>query len=244
MDRSDASRLDAELRALLDHEAARALRSVPGRVTFRWSDGARDWAVKRTDRDLSRDAWFDRLHGAPGRSPGQREYDNLLGLAREGLPVPEAVGWARDGRRSLVAMRWVDHADDLRAAVQRDPEGARSAWLRPLVELVARLHGAGWYHRDLYLQHFVLAAARGLVLLDVGRARRQRRPRRRWLEKDLAALAHSAPDVVGPRLRLRFLLGYLRARGVSGRGAARRWARAVERRRARLARHVPRDERA
>jgi hypothetical protein len=58
--------------------------------------------------------------------------------------------------------------------------------------------------------------------------------------KDLGALLHSTPAGVPTGARLRFLAGYLDAMGVTERRARRRWARDVERRRARLAAHVPR----
>jgi len=234
---------DPALVELLECDPGRALRAVAGRITFPWQRGPERWIVKRTRGDLGRDRWFDRLHGAAGRSPGRREFDNLRALAADGIPVPAAIGWAESGGRSLVAMACVAHEANLRELVEADP-GAARRWLGPLVGLVAALHARGWYHRDLYLQHFVPSPeGAGLVLLDVGRARRQRRPRRRWHEKDLAALLHSTPEGVGPRARLRFLVAYLAARGLPRRGTARAWARRVERRRARLARHVPREAR-
>jgi len=104
---------------------------------------------------------------------------------------------------------------------------------------VLRLHEKGWYHRDLYLQHFVLRGQE-LVLLDVGRARRKRAVRERWFEKDLAALLHSTPRVVGARERLRFLVRYLDARGIEARLQRRVWLARIVRRAGRMAAHVPR----
>jgi hypothetical protein len=139
-------------------------------------------------------------------------------------------------------MERVRHGSTLRDACRADPVGAARAWLVPLAELVARLHARGWYHRDLYLQHVVLAeqgAGERLVLLDVGRARRDQRPRRRWFVKDLAALAHSAPQGVGARDRLRFLSRYARWRRL-GRDERRALARAVLSKALRMAAHAPR----
>jgi len=242
---------------LFDCPSARNLRRVPGRTTFAWPErGAPCWVVKRFAGERFsggewRERWYARLRGRLPCPPGRREFDNLRGLAADGLPVPQALAWAGrpperpgwlGGARSLVVMRWVPHSETLRERIASAGAAERRRLCERLLEVVLRLHAAGWYHRDLYLQHFVLREAEGpeLALLDVGRARKERAPRRRWLEKDLAALSHSAPACVPARERLRFLAAYLDARGVTGRRARRRWARAIEARRARVAAHVPR----
>lgn len=239
--------LDAEaalpdgLGALLVVRPAEYLRAVPGRETFSWPAGAAPTlVVKRHRGDLARDRWYDRLRGRAGRSPGRREYENLVGLAADGLPVPRALGWAEgaDGS-SLVVMARVPHRENLRERLLAGEDVG--PWLERLVPLVVRLHERGWYHRDLYLQHWI-EGPDGPVLLDVGRARQEERPRRRWFLKDLAALLHSAPDRVGPRARLRFLAAYLDQRGVTDRATRRRWARDVLSRAARMAAHRPRHD--
>ena len=103
----------------------------------------------------------------------------------------------------------------------------------------ARLHAAGWYHRDLYLAHWLVTPA-GLFLVDVGRARRERAPRERWFVKDLAALLHSCPATVTAHARLRFLVLYLDARGIASHDGRKSFARAVLAKAARIAAHVPR----
>lgn len=215
------------------------LRTVPGRETFAWpEEGDPPLVVKRYRRDLARDRWYDRLRGRGGRSPGRREYENLVALRGDGLPVPRALGWAEDPDGvSLVVMARVPHGDHLRDRLLGGEDPA--PWIRALVPLVVRMHQRGWYHRDLYLQHWVEGPA-GPVLLDVGRSRREGAPRRRWFVKDLAALCHSAPAVVEPAARLRFLAGYLDGRGVRDRQDRRAWARQVAARAARMAAHVPR----
>ena len=169
--------------------------------------------------------------------------------------MPAALGWWEERNpggwldhrwaRSAVLMQRVEHRETLREVCSARPDEARRRWLGPLAELTARLHGRGWYHRDLYLQHVVVAAphqdrAERLVLLDVGRARRRARPRRRWFVKDLAALLHSAPATIPPRARLRFLVAYCRLRGLEGRAARRGLARAVLAKARRIASHAPR----
>jgi tRNA A-37 threonylcarbamoyl transferase component Bud32 len=135
----------------------------------------------------------------------------------------------------------IPHEESLRQRLERAGNDERRVLISELLELVLCLHNAGWVHRDLYLEHVVLARRgerEALVLLDAGRARAPRAFRRRWLVKDLAALAHSAPRAVSRADRLRFLAGWLE--GVRGsRVELRRFARAVERKRRRLARHAP-----
>ena len=227
------------------------LRRVPGRETFASRDLPElpvGWIIKRFGRGSRRDDWHERLRGQPVRSPARREFENLLALRALGLRVPQAILWARRGSGarapSLLVMSEILHGPSLRARLA-EPDAPDC--LAELLEMVARLHAAGWYHRDLYLQHFVPAAGeRGLqlYLLDLGRCRRGHPPRRRWFEKDLAALLHSCPPAVSARRRLRFLTAYLDRRGLA-RGRAggrerRRWARAIELRRARMAAHRPR----
>jgi tRNA A-37 threonylcarbamoyl transferase component Bud32 len=233
------SALPDGLRGLLAARPSAHLRAVPGRETFAWPEVVYPTlVVKRYRGDLNRDRWYDRLRGRLPRSPGRREYENLVALAQDGLPVPQALGWAEaPGDVSLVVMARVPHGDHLRdRLLGGEPPGP---WIRRLAPLVVLLHDRGWYHRDLYLQHWVEGPT-GPVLLDVGRARREGAPRRRWFVKDLAALHHSAPAAVGPAARLRFLARYLDGRGVRDRQERRSWARQVAARAARMTAHVPR----
>lgn len=234
-------------RALLERvfalEPASFLREVPGRQTFAWpADGV--LVVKRFEGDAARERWYELCRGRAPRSPGRREFENLIRLAGEGFAVPRGLVWVeeRGARgRSGVVMERVPHETTLRERLAAAGPGERRVVLRDLASLVARLHGAGWFHRDLYLQHFVCRdEGTGPVLLDVGRARRERSPRRRWFVKDLAALLHSCPDGVGAAERLRFLCDYLRGRGGDGRAERRSWTRAVLAKERRLAAHAPR----
>lgn len=217
------------------------LREAPGRETRYVRRGAERWIEKRFDGADRREAWRERLRGAAPRSPARREFDALEALREAGVSVPRPLDLAEDGARSRLRLEFVPHAETLRERLGRAAPAERRAWSDRLLRLVLRLHGAGWYHRDLYLEHVLLRAGdEELVLIDLGRARRDRRTRRRWFEKDLAALAHSAPDTVGDAERLRFLAGYLDGRGVERRRERRGFARAVLRRARRMADHLPR----
>lgn len=171
----------------------------------------------------------------------RREDETLRALAGLGLRVPEALGWRREAGGGTVAMGFVPHELTLRELLSSAGARERSGLAAELLAIVLRLHGAGWFHRDLYLEHFLVRSTdRALVLIDVGRARRRRRPRRRWLVKDLAALLHSTPPSVSRAERLRFLHAYLQGRGAGGARKRRSWARAVLRKEGRMARHRPR----
>lgn len=231
------------------------MRRMPGRETFAWPDPQGTTVLKRYLGDEPGEALAALIRLRSPRSPGRREGENLRALAADGLPVPAALGWWEERNpgawldhrfgRSAVLMQRVAHEETLRDVCRSRPDEARERWTAPLAELVARLHARGWYHRDLYLQHVVLASSDGggaprLVLLDVGRARRRRRPRRRWFVKDLAALLHSAPESVGPRPRLRFFAAYCARRGVAGRAARRALLRDVAAKARRMAARPPR----
>ena len=232
---------------LFAHRPERPLRSVPGRLTFDWTPTSDQppggWIVKRYASSPARDTWHDRLHGHGPRCAAEREYDNLRALAALGIRVPAALAWSRRGRSSLVVMRRVEHEATLRQWLALPGQAERHA--RELLEIVTRLHAAGWYHRDLYLQHF-LVTKEGLCLIDVGRARHERKPRQRWFEKDLAALLHSTPSSIPARARLAFLARYLAQRGLHPSGTAARsavlrsWSARLELRRRRMAAHRPR----
>jgi len=227
------------LKELLHAHPEALLRSLPTRQTFPWPSEAPTAIVKRTRGDQFRDRWHDYFRGSP-RSPGQREFENLRDLARVGIPVPRPLGWGKMGALSVVLMERVEHSQTLRQLLEQGEEAVDPGQLEDLAQLVARLHRAGWYHRDLYLEHVIVRPDGSLCLLDLGRARRQASPRSRWLAKDLGALLHSLPDRIPVGTRLRFLARYLDLCGIRGARTRRGWARAAEQRRARIASHAPR----
>lgn len=237
--------------AVFGLEPGRWLRRLPRRETFFWGATGSRLVVKRMLGGLDREALRELTQPSGPLSPGRREFENLLALAREGLPVPTACAWCEErgvlGRplRSAVVMRVVPHAETLLERLQVAPEEERRRWSEELAGLVARLHGLGWYHRDLYLEHFVVVEREGereLCLLDVGRARRESHPRRRWFVKDLAALSFSAPPSVSRATRARFLASWCERSGRADGASRREWARAVLAKVRRMAAHVPRHD--
>jgi tRNA A-37 threonylcarbamoyl transferase component Bud32 len=219
-------------------------RKLPGRETFAWPERA-GVVVKRHRGDVRREWWYEALHHGSLRSPGRRECESLLALAGAGIPAPRALGWVEESprrlRRSAALLARVPHETTLKSRLARASAAETRELAGELARLVARLHVQGFYHRDLYLEHLVHAAADGaLVLLDAGRLRRERRPRERWFVKDLAALLHSAPPNVGERAQLRFLSAYLRERGVAERGSSGALVARIRAKARRLGAHEPR----
>jgi tRNA A-37 threonylcarbamoyl transferase component Bud32 len=260
-DAASWQRLDGERAAdeLLASAPATWLRRVAGRETFVWPFDAPAAVVKRYAGLDRREWWHELLHrgvlggvlggalgGALGRGgirPAARiEADNLAALARAGFPVPKPIAALARGSVSVVAMELVRHDTDLASALAEAPRERRDAWLAELAELVARLHTAGFCHRDLYFQHVVLPreprAGSSFVLLDCGRVREGPRLAERWFVKDLAALAHSLNAAVGADEWRAFVARYVSARPESG--ELERTLCAVEAKRARLAAHAPR----
>jgi len=238
-----------ELHALGLDTLEGALRFRAGRVVR--AAGRRQ--TRRVESPYGRAALFLKQHrgGSWGEllgrpSPARREWDNLLRLRRERFQVADPVamggGGGFPGRGgSFLLTREVPGTplDELLASGWPAPP---ARVIGDLAALVARFHALGFFHRDLYCGHLLVRPGHdswgGVVLIDLQRVARRRRPRRRWLVKDLAALAHSAPPAVTRSQKLRFLCDYL---GRSRPDAqVRAWARAIEAKVARIRAHVPR----
>lgn len=252
--------------ALFELEVGACLRRLPGRETFLVDladpaapraldvdgdaagvelDAALPVVVKRFAASDAREARVELFSGRLPRSPAQREAENLAGLASAGLPVPLPYFYCESGPASLVMLEYLPHQGTLRTLFEG---GAQTeALARDLAVLVADMHAAGWYHRDLYLEHVIVLEGGELALIDAGRARHGRRPRRRWFVKDLAALSSSLPEAHEFE-RLRFVARYLAAMGerapAHGAAAKRRLLARIERRAEAMRAHVPRHSHA
>ncbi|MCP5022112.1 MAG: hypothetical protein GY930_10065 [bacterium] len=239
-----------ELVALLAVTPSSFLRQMPGRETFSWPERSPQWVIKRFEGDEKSDSRFDRRQGMAGRSPGQREFENLVALRLRGMGVPEPLGWLQSGDHSLLLMAFVPHASNLRDRLLQCPEAWRT-WRSPLLGMTLALHAPApdsepGFHRDFYLQHFLISGEpERLCLIDVGRVRLVGQVKQRWFEKDLAALDHSGPAFLGDLKRLAWLGRYLD--GILGpvpRPMARKrlfsWAKTIRKRQIRMQKHHPR----
>jgi hypothetical protein len=211
--------------------------------------------LKRHRGGASRDAWFEMLHRGPLRSPARREAENLAGLALAGVSVPAPLAYWESSPRGLTApgsrfwgslllMEYLPHRETLHDLVWAGDSRARPL-LGELAGIVGDMHGAGWYHRDLYMEHVILSE-RGLAILDAGRARQQARPLARWFEKDLAALWTSRSPELPKRANMQFLYRWGQTFGMHtlGRGLTvdelRCWLPRIGRRGKKLLAHAPR----
>lgn len=112
-----------------------------------------------------------------------------------------------------------------------------------LADATANLHDARLHHRDLYLCHvFAHMGEDGarIALIDLERVRRHRRLLGPRVVKDLAAIFSSIPEgSTSEHQMARFLLRYMRRRGIPRRGVYPGLARRIRRKMARIRRHVP-----
>ncbi len=174
-----------------------------------------------------------KLGAGPGRTAGRVEASNIRRLSAEGIACMDLVAFGEnlmpDGRlesfvltEELAGYRPLDDfvkerfpASRPRRAAQRDPDLDRL--IRRVAAVTREFHDAGYNHRDLYCCHFfVREPAPGrfeIKLIDLQRVQHRRRRRRRWLVKDLAQLAYSAPrDRITCTHRLAFMRHYLGVR--------------------------------
>jgi len=207
--------------------------TVGGRQRFLKRHGGAGWA------ELAKN-WLTLKPPVLGAGEEWRALNTLAAL---GIAAPEPLAYAWRGRnparrRSALLMEALPPGEAVEDRLQRLPPMTmleRQALLRDVGRTIARLHGGGVAHRDLYICHvFRLADAR-IALLDLHRAILRKPLPRRWIAKDLAALAFSSLPYGLSRLdRLRFLAAY---HGLPPTLAARRFAplwREVERRLAEL----------
>lgn len=148
------------------------------------------------------------------------EWTWMQRLAAAGVPCVRgvAMGEQLDGpmeRRSAVLTeavpgdsleRWATQWE----AVERDRV---ELVLQASADLVARLHRAGFVHRDLYLSHLFYDQSDSqtpLCLIDLQRVLHPSHRLRRWIIKDLASLNYSTPArLISRSDRLRWLTRYL-----------------------------------
>ena len=203
-----------------------------GATGFRSADEVADHPDLRVRRELA-----DRTNAELGdlvvkihRDPEQarREWENHRRMLAAGFRVPmPAVGGVLADGRGLYSTRKLEGLAPL-DSVWSGLDARRV--VIDVADLARRLHACGLVHKDLYLNHIFAGEEGGdLTLIDLARVEKSRSQRLRI--KDLAALYVSARPLVPRTLLLRGLRRY---------GGDKRLARAVLRKAARMARHVPR----
>jgi heptose I phosphotransferase len=232
----------AEPEDFLDREAL-IVSGHPGRQVARLDLGAGRVGYLKREQGVR---WTTRLRNFLGGcgwvSRSVREAQVLEALERDGLPGPRWLATGEDSvGRAFLLVEEVPRSASLTVALRARPAAAQRRKLaRHLGATLARLHEAGFFHRDLYAKHVLVGEADdALCLLDWQRAWRGAWVPRSARIRDLACLHATLPDdLAGPRERLACLRAYLGSS--QGNSALRKLLAEVEAlaRRLRLRRHI------
>ncbi|MHC4972222.1 MAG: lipopolysaccharide kinase InaA family protein [Planctomycetota bacterium] len=190
---------------------------------------ARRMRVKRTLKDRVNGELDDlviKVTSDPEVAQHEWQIHRMMMASGFRVPQPAIGGILKDGRALFSTLRLKDlhPMDEVWSTLD-----VRRA-VRAAADIARRLHACGLVHKDLYLNHlYVARGGEAVTLLDLGRVTRTTARRRRV--KDLAALLLSAQSLCSRTELWRGLRRY---------GGDKRLARAVIKKAARMARHVPR----
>jgi len=158
------------------------------------------------------------------------EFDNIRALRDAGVPTMREIACGFDSDLLGVKRGYVIVSAVPGDALERcgDEFVARNAvdsemiteLTDKLVSLVARMHIAGFVHRDLYASHIFLYEHDGVIelnLIDLARVFRPVRRQFRWRVKDLAQLKYSMPPAWVSYHWDRFISEYLDMTGQNDR---------------------------
>lgn len=239
IDRDFRQALDARglsnFQSMMTTTRGRLLRSLPDRENWRLE--LHEPHIEPRGAYLKRHhvrgvrAWLRAKVGArPGETAGRIEARNVARLARAGIAAMRLIAYGEKLNSNgllesfvlteeLVGYTQLDHFLRQRFAVretrlpsQRDAELQRL--IRDVADVASKFHRLGYNHRDLYCCHFFInEPAQGqfkINLIDLQRVEHRHKFRGRWLVKDLAQLAYSAPrERIGCTHRLAFIKRYL-----------------------------------
>ena len=192
--------------AIMSLAGGRVARDFPGRRTVRLELKTAAGAVqaiylKRYEADyLSGFRKLLRCLRWPGAGDeAMQEWQALHDVQSLGIPtaVPIAVGQERVGsfvRRSFLMTAEIAGAVEGHTWMGALSTEERRQFLRRVATMARRFHGAGLVHKDFYIGHVLVAPVAGkpeLFLIDLQRAMTPIRFHRRWLLKDLGAMAYS-----------------------------------------------------
>lgn len=224
--------------SFMETERGRCLRALDDRENWRLDlshiDGRARGLYLKKHHVRAWHWWLRARLGRPARrSPGRVEARNIVRLARSGVAAMRLVAYGdrlhADGllesfvlTEELAGYAQLDHFLRRRfperpRTIARPRDAGVTALINQIADVAARFHAAGFNHRDLYCCHFfVLEQSDGpfeVRLIDLQRVERRRWLRWRWIVKDLAQLAYSAPrERIGPTERLAFIKRYLGVR--------------------------------
>jgi heptosyltransferase-2 len=231
---------DAELddfTAVMSTTEGRLMRALPDRENW-WlrlhgPHGGTRGAFLKKHHVRSLPHWVRAKLGAKAPvTPGRVEAENVARLAAAGIetmPViafgerlgvdgllesfvitEELTGYVQLDQFLRQRFPTVNHAISIGQPCDRDFRRL----LAQVADVAGRFHRAGYNHRDLYCCHFFIRESTPGVfdvrLIDLQRVQHRKHLRRRWIVKDLAQLAYSAPrDIISCSRRLAFFKAYL-----------------------------------
>ncbi|MFM7149810.1 MAG: lipopolysaccharide kinase InaA family protein, partial [Gemmataceae bacterium] len=183
-----------------------------GQLTFPDDNGSKVLFLKREMQVRWTTRWSHFLTGWGWVSRCVREARVLEALERDGLAAPRWLATGEDERgRAFLLVEEVPEAISLSQFLASNPGFIeRRKVARVLGATLARLHDAGFFHRDLYAKHVLLQEdGQKVVLLDWQRAWRGAWVQQNRRIHDLATLhATLADNLASPRERLALLLAY------------------------------------
>ncbi|MES1213843.1 MAG: lipopolysaccharide kinase InaA family protein, partial [Singulisphaera sp.] len=223
--------------AVMATTEGRLMRALPDRENW-WlrlhgPHGATRGAFLKKHHERSVPHWLRaKLRAKAPVTPGRIEAENVARLAEAGIETMPVIAFGERLHENgllesfllteeLTGYVQLDHFLRERfpgrngtseAETTNDRDFARL--VQQVAEVAGRFHRAGYNHRDLYCCHFFIREPRpgtfDVRLIDLQRVQHRTRLRRRWIVKDLAQLAYSAPrDVVSCSRRLAFFKAYL-----------------------------------
>jgi heptose I phosphotransferase len=150
----------------------------------------------------------------PAVTPARIEAANTVALSTEGIAVMRMIAYGErlraDGmEESFVITEELENYSEMHHYLRRkyglsplvrcsDRDHDLKQLVSHIAKIAHRFHEAGYNHRDFYCCHFlvkdVAPNSREIRLIDLQRVQRRRWFRRRWIVKDLAQLAWSAPS--------------------------------------------------
>ncbi len=145
------------------------------------------------------------------KSGAETEWEGAMRLLRAGfsVPLPVCLGLERTF--------WAGRAFTLfRSAqgVRLEDLFRQQFWpplVTPLAEVAGRFHAQGFSHQDFYLCHFFWDEEEGrLTIIDLQRLRWAKRPKKRWVVKDLAELFYSVRETLSQDEAISFQEEFLR----------------------------------
>jgi hypothetical protein len=216
--------------AVMSHAQGRLVRTLPDRENWRLefaSQGRRRVLFLKKHRSRSALMRLCSWLSLGSRTPGRTEAENVAALQAAGIESMRVVAFGEQVRagaaesffmtEELHGFTQLDHFLRQRfvpAAERTRGENDLAVLATAVADVAQRFHAAGFNHRDFYCCHLFIQESSGgrfaVRLIDLQRVERRRCLRRRWIVKDLAQLAYSAPrERVTATVRMRFIKRYL-----------------------------------